>query len=254
MFKCPKPSNKFCPNLALHVYYTGTYVWLFVRKIWYGTFKYSELLYVKAGRRRLNFVRFCLIFWGCQCLPRVTHSAPRILIWLMDFLDNLCTPACIYDRHLEFLFTRGSVWCDIHISTKLLPKRPFFFYWRYNPLWVCILQPSSGAVASSHTRFLDHTLRRATVGRTPSGRLIIPLQRPLPDNTQHSTTDKIHAPGGIRTHDRSRQAAVDLRLKPRGYWDRHQNAIGICKITKNSLKNWTTACHTWCVVWPSQFR
>ena len=20
----------------------------------------------------------------------------------------------------------------------------FFFYWRYNPLWVCILQPSSG--------------------------------------------------------------------------------------------------------------
>jgi hypothetical protein len=26
--------------------------------------------------------------------------------------------------------------------------------------------------------------------------------------------------GGIRTHDRSRRAAVDLRLRPRGYWDR----------------------------------
>jgi len=43
----------------------------------------------------------------------------------------------------------------------------FFFYWRYNPLWVCILQPSSGAIASSRTTFLDHTQRHATVGRTP---------------------------------------------------------------------------------------
>jgi len=43
----------------------------------------------------------------------------------------------------------------------------FFFYWRYNPLWVRILQPSSGAIVSSRTRFLDHTQRHATVGRTP---------------------------------------------------------------------------------------
>ena len=37
----------------------------------------------------------------------------------------------------------------------------FFFDW-----WVYILQPSSGAIASSLTRFLDHAQRRATVGRT----------------------------------------------------------------------------------------
>jgi hypothetical protein len=29
-----------------------------------------------------------------------------------------------------------------------------------------------------------------------------------------------HAPSGIRTHDRSKLAAVDLRLRPRGHWDR----------------------------------
>jgi hypothetical protein len=29
------------------------------------------------------------------------------------------------------------------------------------------LQPSSGAIASSRTRFLDHTQRRAKVGMTP---------------------------------------------------------------------------------------
>ena len=51
--------------------------------------------------------------------------------------------------------------------------------------------------------------------------MISPSQRPLPDNTQHSQQTNIHAPGGIRTHDRSRRAAVDLRLRPRGHWDRH---------------------------------
>jgi hypothetical protein len=51
-----------------------------------------------------------------------------------------------------------------------LPTRFLLFsfsYWRHNPLWVCILQPCSGAIASSHTRFLDHTQRRATVSMTP---------------------------------------------------------------------------------------
>jgi hypothetical protein len=37
---------------------------------------------------------------------------------------------------------------------------------------------------------------------------------------QHTQQTNIHAPGGIQTRDRSRRAAVDLRLKPRGHWDR----------------------------------
>ena len=53
-----------------------------------------------------------------------------------------------------------------------------------------------------------------------SGRVISSLQRPPPDNTQHSQQTNIHAPGGIRTHDLSRQAAAGLRLGPRGHWDR----------------------------------
>jgi hypothetical protein len=66
-----------------------------------------------------------------------------------------------------------------------------------------------------HTRFLDHTQRRATVGRTPLGRVISSSQRPLPDN-KHTQQTNIRAPGGIRTHDRSRRTAVDLRLRTRG--------------------------------------
>ena len=34
-------------------------------------------------------------------------------------------------------------------------------------------------------------------------------------------TDKHASPGGIRTHDLSRRAAEDLRLRPRGHWNRH---------------------------------
>jgi hypothetical protein len=40
---------------------------------------------------------------------------------------------------------------------------------------------------------------------------------------QHTTlTTNIHAPGGIRNHDLSWRAAADLRLRPRGYSERHR--------------------------------
>ena len=63
--------------------------------------------------------------------------------------------------------------------------------------------------------------------------MISPSQRPLPDNTQHSQQTNIHAPGGIRTHDRSRRAAVGLRLRPHGYWDRRLDDLSIrcCRAT-----------------------
>jgi hypothetical protein len=50
--------------------------------------------------------------------------------------------------------------------------------------------------------------------------VIRPSPRPLPDNTRHSQQTNIHAPSWIRTHDLSRRAAADLRLRPRGHWDR----------------------------------
>jgi hypothetical protein len=55
-----------------------------------------------------------------------------------------------------------------------------------------------------------------------SGRVISSSQRPLPDNTQHSQQTHILALGGIRTHNLSRRAAADLRIRPRGNWDRPQ--------------------------------
>ena len=87
----------------------------------------------------------------------------------------------------------------------------FFLLWRCDPMRV---------MASLFLMFLDHTQQRTTVRRTPLDGVISSSQRHLPDNTQHSQQTNIHAPGAIRTHDLSRRAAADLRLRPRGHWDR----------------------------------
>jgi hypothetical protein len=47
------------------------------------------------------------------------------------------------------------------------------------------------------------------------------MNNQLVAETSHNTQQtNIHAHGGIRTHNRSRRAAVDLRLRARGHWDR----------------------------------
>ena len=46
--------------------------------------------------------------------------------------------------------------------------------------------------------------------------MIVPSQRTVPDNTQHSQQTDIHAPDGIRTLNPSKRAAADTRLRPRG--------------------------------------
>jgi len=51
-------------------------------------------------------------------------------------------------------------------------------------------------------------------------------QRPPPDNTQHLKQTNVHALGGIRTHNLSRRANADLRLRLRGHWDRLTSFLG----------------------------
>ena len=47
----------------------------------------------------------------------------------------------------------------------------------------------------------------------------------------------MHAPGGIRTHILSRRAAADLRLRPRGHWDRHFKGLRV-QPSRRELKNY----------------
>jgi len=59
--------------------------------------------------------------------------------------------------------------------------------------------------------------------------VISPTQRPLPDNTQHSTRDR-HARSGNRTHNPSKRAAADaLDLAATGIDSRLVEAVLISK-------------------------
>jgi len=64
-------------------------------------------------------------------------------------------------------------------------------------------------------RFKDHTQTHLTPWDS-SGRVIGPLQTPLPHNTQHSRKTDIHESGEIRTRNPSRLAPADQNLSPRG--------------------------------------
>ena len=88
-----------------------------------------------------------------------------------------------------------------------------------------ILLFSYGAAAQRGPRLLIHEVSRThtTLHHSrydSSGQVIDSWQRPLLDNTQQSQQTDIHASGWIRTHNLSRLEAVELRLRPRGHWDR----------------------------------
>ena len=80
---------------------------------------------------------------------------------------------------------------------------------RPNAIHGLILEVSRSHTTTHHSRY-------------DSFRLVVSSsQRPLPDKTQHSQESDIHVPDRIRTHNLSRPAAADLRLRPRGHWDCH---------------------------------
>jgi len=101
-------------------------------------------------------------------------------------------------------------------SSSKYQETATLLYTHFSPLWRC---GPTRAMTSSFLRFLDHTQRCITVGRTS-----VDEWSALADAStrQHITLiTNIHAPSRIRGHSLSRRAAADLRLRPRGHWDRH---------------------------------
>jgi len=70
--------------------------------------------------------------------------------------------------------------CNTVPHPTATPRCTVDCFWRDSPQW---------AMASSFTRFLDHTQRRTIVGKESSGRVIRSSQRNLPDNT-HNTHNR----------------------------------------------------------------
>jgi hypothetical protein len=77
-------------------------------------------------------------------------------------------------------------------------------------------------------RFLDRTQRRSTVGTTHLDKWSARSRDLyLTTHNNHNRHTSMH-PGGIRTQNPSRRAAVDLRLRPRGHWDRPRRTRIVC--------------------------
>jgi hypothetical protein len=97
------------------------------------------------------------------------------------------------------------------IRLNRVERGNFVCFWRDSPQW---------ARASSFTRFLDHTQRRATFGRTPLDEWS--ARRRVLYMTTHNTHNRQTSmpTGRIWTHNLNRRAAADLRRRPCGHWDR----------------------------------
>jgi hypothetical protein len=102
------------------------------------------------------------------------------------------------------------------------------------------LRPTAGQ-ASSFLWFLDHTQRRTTVGRTPMDEWSA-RRRDLCLKT-HNKHNTHPCPGRIRNHNLSRRATADLRLRPRGHWDRHWQMNGNIKSSNPNKTRYSITKH-----------
>ena len=99
---------------------------------------------------------------------------------------------------------RGARWRKHHLGILTFPNLFIF---------LLALRPNA-AMVSLFTRFLDHTQRRTTVGRTRLDEWSA-RRRDICLTTHNTHNRDIYTPSGIRTHNIS-------RLRPRGNRDRLQ--------------------------------
>ena len=116
------------------------------------------------------------------------------------------------------------------------------FSWRYN-LFGCIFHsPVTGFSLLIRGLFFTHNDAPQSVGLLwTSDQLDAEIS-----TWQYTTlTTNIHEPGEIRTHNLSGRAAVDLRLRPRGHWDRHGITIVHCIKSQKSADLIDIAAESW---------
>jgi hypothetical protein len=83
---------------------------------------------------------------------------------------NSCKIPCNSDENWwlsNFIVREAKFINRLGFETRTRPIRLLLFSWRYNPLWLYFHSPVAGFSLLVFSRFLDHTKRRATVGRTP---------------------------------------------------------------------------------------
>jgi hypothetical protein len=131
------------------------------------------------------------ISWGLGDWP---HPIQRLTIPLVNM--QTCK---VYVLYIQNIYIYIYIYFYIYI----------YIYWHYNPLWVCILQPTSAAIASRVWGFLiTHNNMPQSVGLLwTSDQSIAETSTWQHTTLQHSQQTNIHAPGGIWAQDHSRRAA-----------------------------------------------
>ena len=141
------------------------------------------------------------------CSPTLTNiELPRQIL-----IKSPQCPKCFGESPQSSVSLHTNIWNLLKYNTL-----QFFFS--------MALTTQSRAMASSFLRFFEitHSDTLQSVG------LLWTSDQPVSETStwQHSQQTNIHTPGRIRTHKLSRRAAADLRLRPRGHWDRqiHYNS------------------------------
>jgi hypothetical protein len=153
----------------------------------------------------------------CQILIKLEfHRQIFERYWSMKFLENSSSgsrvvPCGRMDRHGEVIVAFRNVGEAPKIVVQLLHLMGPSSLRRNSPHW---------AVTSSFLRFLDHTQRGTTVGRTPldewsARRRDLYLTSHNTHNRQTSMSTR-----EIRTHNSNTRGAADPPLRPRGHWCR----------------------------------
>ena len=155
-------------------------------------------------------------YWKSVHVGKQIRSTCNDLNTLNAELNPICCLQALLEAH-HFLHVS-------RIRVKSLTLRLLMSYIYIYIYGAPIIDVSRSHTTTQHSRY------------DSSGWVISSSQRPLPDKTQHSQQTNIHAPGGIRTHDLSWRAAADLRLRPRGYWDRLQ-WLRISNAKENEMPN-----------------
>jgi hypothetical protein len=146
-------------------------------------------------------------FLGSLVLSFYTSPVPVFFVLRWQAYGLHCYPVGMCCQWWWCQFPRTATTSKVIKYLKLIITIYFYFLWLCSPAW---------AMASSFTRFLDHTQWRATVSRTPLDEWSA-HRRDL-YLTTHTTN--IHVSSRIQTHNRSRRAAIELRLRPHSHWDR----------------------------------
>ena len=91
-----------------------------------------------------------------------------VLIFSTAFVRNISHSAKNLERYYHKRTALTSS-CTVHVMflLLLLLLLLLLFSWRYNPLWLYFHSQVAGFSLLVFSRFLDHTQRSATVGRTP---------------------------------------------------------------------------------------